>query len=294
MPDSSARTSPLLTAATGLAFLVGLAGTAAAVYELGLARRAWASLKVARDGYAIEQTQSRILGRTAEARGQEVGALEKAARESGATSATMLAAASAPNSGWDNKAEMQLFLNANPEMRGMLGAFAKEQFQSIFGPFLRTANLNPAQVDQLEAAITENWMNNLALGPKGGFGTTSQLPPASQLQAILGDPGAQQLQDYTRALPAQRVATQIANSNGYAGTPLSADQSAQLTQLIAANSASFQDGKKASMDNVNWAAASAQAQAVLAPPQAALANNVFAKLQYQQSLQAARQAAGGK
>src|SRR6185312_2641610 len=155
MSASSARPSPLLTAATVLAFLVGLAGVTVAVYELGQARRAWGSLKVARTEYATEQAQSRILERTTDARGKEVGALEKAARESGAMAAPLAGAPSggAPDSGWDQTAEMQLFLNANPQMRELIASFAKGQFQAIFGAFVRTANLSPGQVDQLEAAI---------------------------------------------------------------------------------------------------------------------------------------------
>jgi hypothetical protein len=281
-----------LRALTVLLLLGGLAGLAGAVYELRLARRAWASLRLARAEYQTEQTQSRILVRNAETRGNQVSELKKAAENSpGGTLASAAPAGGDPtHPGWDNKAEMQRFLDAYPEVRGMIAAFAKGQFQAMFGPFLRSANLSPQQTDQLEAAVTAYWLDHLVLGPNGGFGTTARLPPAPQLQAVLGDAGAQQLQDYARALPAQRVVSEIANSNGYAGTPLSADQSTQLTQLIASNSASYQEGKDTNLRNVNWGAAAAQAQALLSPPQAALASHVFAKLQYQQSLQAARQA----
>ncbi|HVW19912.1 MAG TPA: hypothetical protein VHC86_01750 [Opitutaceae bacterium] len=291
MPGPDRNPSLLLRLATVLLFLAGLAGVTASVYELGQARRAWASLKAARAEYQTEQSQSRILERRVVAREPPAGEPEAAAPSgNNPDSGTKAGGAEGADADWDRLQQAQLFLNAYPQVRAMLAAFAKAQFYGIFGPFLRTANLSESQIEQLEQVVTDNWLNHLVLGPKGQFGAGSMLPPEAQLQAVLGEQGAGQLQDFLRARPAQRVATQIAAANGYAGTPLSADQSAQLTQAIAASSASYQKGKSANLDNVNWASAQAQADAVLTPPQAELANRAFAKLQYQQALQAARQA----
>ena len=86
---------------------------------------------------------------------------------------------------------------------------------------------------------------------------------------------------------------QIAAKAGLDSAPLSAEQTAQLAQIVTANSPAYAAGKTVNVNTVDWTATLGQANALLSPAQAQAAQRVIVGFQYPAALQQARLAATG-
>jgi hypothetical protein len=288
-PPTSGPVGKFPVIATILAALLVGAG----IYELHVAHDTQVFLLAAgRDAEAAQNALKTATQREQTA-DQKVAELQKqaggangAAQAAGPTSraAALLAR---------EKADGQKFLAAFPQTRAMIAAIGKTQYDMIFAPFFRSAGLSAGQIEQLEDAAMETWISSIAITHQGGIHPTVTQPPDDQVRAIVGDQAFAQFQDYNRMIPAEGVALQVATAAGYASAPLSLDQANQLAQIVANNSAAYQNGQTMNVPQVDWAAALAavQANSGFSPPQVQAAQRVLLNIQYQVSLSQARQKA---
>jgi hypothetical protein len=292
---------PTSGAAERFAFVAVLAAVlaiGAAVYEWTAAWRAEAALAAASQSYGAAQREWRTVTRrdqTAEKTLTELQRAAEAARTPAAAVAASPAAAGTKAAvAAEQKAEWQRLLAVHPEVRDMVIAVGRHQFDATFGSYLKSQGFSSGQIEQLETTAMEGWFAGFAIGPHGDIRSGgSVLPPPDQLRAVLGDQGAQQIQDFNRSMPAMNVVNDIATKAGLAAEPISPEQATQLARIMTANSASYAAGKTVNVNAVDWTAALAQVGTVLSPVQAQAAGRVIATLQYQSALQQARQAAGG-
>jgi len=281
-----------------VAVIAAILAVGAALYERSAARGAKAAMLAESRAFEVAQSQARGSAQRDEAANRSQDGIQPAGQagppDAGAPGARPANPKSGPSAA-DQKADWQRFLALHPEVHDVLDAYAKREFAHEFGAFFKSAGLTAAQADQVESITFEKWFANLGIGPQGNIrsGDEVLLPPVEQLRGILGDQGAQQLEDYNRAMPAQGVVNQIAAKAGFASAPLSPEQASQLAQVMAANSPEYAAGKSVNVSTVDWAATSNQVGAFLSPAQAQAAQRQILILQYQFALAQARQAAGG-
>ena len=279
------------------AVLAALLAIGAAIYEWTGAWHAQKDLAAASQAYGAAQKEWRTIARRDQAAAETLTALQQKAPAAPAAAPVPAAgpAASGPKGNTaEQKAAWQRLLAIHPEVRDMVIAVGRHQFDVTFGNFLKGEGFPTGQIDQLETTSLEAYFAGFGLGPHGDIRSGGGLlPPPEQLRAILGDQGAQQIQDFNRAFPALGVVNDIATKAGLASEPISSEQATQLNRIITANSAAYAEGKTVSVNAVDWTAAQSQAVAILSPGQAQAARRVIAVLQYQAALQQARLAAAG-
>jgi len=246
--------------------MLGLLLVGTGVHELQVARQTEASVALANQEYdalqkhlAELQTQVRSADQSRDALQKNAEALRQAATLAGQRAAAAAAAVPARAPARDPKADGQAFLAAFPEQRAAIIDIGKAQIARGFGPFYRAAGLSPAQIDQFETFMSEEWLKSIVVAPNSVHPDTGQLPQ-DQLHALLGDQAYQQYQDFNRAQGAYGLALQLATAVTNANAPsMSTDQADQLAQIVLNSSPSYQSGKPMNPAGVNWDAVMAQA-----------------------------------
>jgi hypothetical protein len=280
-----------------IAVIAALLAIGAALFEWRTARRAEAAMMAVGREFQEAQKVSRESG-AAGSPGDRTASDAAANRDQSAAPASRARPAQTPATAApslaDQKLEWQRFLLLHPEIREPILGYARQQFESIFGPFLKSIGATPTQVEQLQTAAVQSWFDGMSIGPQGGIRATGDfIPPAAQLRGIFGDQIAQQVQDYDRAFAAQSVASQVATKAAFASAPLSPEQETQLTQTVAANSPDYASGKKVNLMKVDWDTTLTQLGGFLSPEQVQAAQRQILGFQYQSALAQARQAAAG-
>jgi hypothetical protein len=164
-----------------------------------------------------------------------------------------------------------------------------------FGRLFRTLNLTPDQIDKFDSLATSHME---AIADILSSATTEGLPmsdPAvgalmrqensqyqAAQQALLGDAGYQQMQQFNRQQPVTGVVQNVAAQVALTSTPLSAAQADQLTQILANSSPQFMNGGVATPNTINWQTALGQAQAILNPVQFAALQGRYNSIQVNQ------------
>jgi hypothetical protein len=264
-----------------------------ALWEWRAARAAREALGSASTQYQAEVGEMRSVSRrlqSAEEKWRELhGGAAPALRQGDGASASSAASPKDPGAA-GQKADAQRFLELYPQAREIIRSMGRARYEAVYASFQRSAGLNPAQVEQLENATLDTWMQNLALTLQGGIRSTANQPPEAQGTGILGDQGFQQLQDYNRALPAQNLVVEVATGAGFANAPLSPEQASQVAKIVTDNSPSYQAGQRVNLSQVDWNAALAALPTTsgLSPPQEQAAERVFLTRQYQANLSQAQ------
>jgi RNA polymerase sigma factor (sigma-70 family) len=124
---------------------------------------------------------------------------------------------------------------SDPAMKEYLRQAQMEKLKTMFQDFIKESNLTPEQSDQFLKLMTDEASKSMerlmATGEMAPDPADAQAFGA-QLHALLGDDGMARFQDYHSELPARTIVSQL---NGQLGdTPLDADQSAQLLQIVKA------------------------------------------------------------
>lgn len=243
------------------------------------------------------EAQLQSLGRQRQSDTRKLAALaaqQQARRNAAEAAAAQNAGAAAGGRSQQSRekaiADAKAFFAANPEALVSLRRIAKIQFESVYGPFIRSAGLNADQAARLEDAVINSWIENTGISAPGAIYVAQQQAGQDLLEPILGDAGYKAFQDYQRAMPAQRFSTQVATEAGYLSSPLTADQLTQLSLIVAGASTSYQNGRTATLDTVDWDAVLQQSNSLgLTPAQNLALQNRAANQQYQQALNQARQ-----
>ena len=219
--------------------------------EFWMAWRANAALVGEREGYAAQQERFRSLNHAAN--GSRLPAAKLASPASSAR---------------DPKADFQKFLAAYPRARATIIANHKMLLLQIYGSFYRSAGLTPAQIEQFQSLVAENWIESMTLTP-GKFILNSQpLPPEAKLRAILGGRAYQEFEDYGRIAYAHYWAC-IAGGFSAAASP-SAGQLDQLALILVKNNPVTPPPYSIShsyLASIDWDAVTTQARGIFSDAQ---------------------------
>ena len=294
--------------------LIPAAGTV--VYEMRANNRAQARLTAASQEYDAAAAQMRILERKVQSVEQTRAELLAESNEAAAAVAShagggrgysQAGGGSSGSGGADgkNKAPVdplvagQQFLNQFPQARAMMLQNNNPAVLMAYAPFMRQANLTPAQAQQFTALMANSWVDNLAVTPQGMVLGPNSTPTFDQISQVIGDQAAQQFENYTQTMTYPYTFTdQVATAASLAGAPLTDQQNDQLAQIIASNAAPYTivpgtigpGNWNAAATAVNWDAAIAQAKASLPPAQFEAVQGGLLQLQFEAAAAAAQQA----
>ena len=293
----------------GVILLIPAASTA--VHEIRLSQRAHAELTAASQDFdaaaaqrrdlqtkvqLIEQTRSELLAEAAAAAAHPSDGQRYAATGGGPGGSGGAAGKGKPLA--DPLAEGQKFLNAFPQARAMMLANNNPAVMMQYAPFIRQANLTPAQAEQFQSLMAKSWADNLAITPQGMVLGPNANPTFDQISQVIGDEAAVQFENYyeTMTYPYKFTDTAAAGAS-MAGTPLSDQQNDQLAQIIANNAGPYQivpgtqgpGNWNAAATAVNWDAAIAQAKATLPPAQFDSVQGALLQLQFEAAAATAQQ-----
>jgi hypothetical protein len=154
-------------------------------------------------------------------------------------------------------------------MRAMMESPQAQQFMAMqqkaaldgrYGALFRKLNLSPSDLEKLKNLLVERQTaaldvmtaaRNQGVDLRSSSQEISQLVREAQaevdqsIRSTIGDTGYQAYQDYERTLPARGAVNQLEQRLSYTSTPLRADQSDQLAQIIADTSPSRANGGRA-------------------------------------------------
>jgi hypothetical protein len=174
-------------------------------------------------------------------------------------------------------AEMQFL--TDPEMQRL----SAEQFGASlalrYGPLYAALRLSDAQRAEFERLAHARHDAEFSLGRERIMQGLSKTDPAfvekreglvgpidAQLRSLLGDEGFVQMQQFDRATPVRGLVEAVAGNVYYSSSPLTREQGQQLAQVFAATS-TRQRGGRVEWTDLDWNAAAARAQTILAPAQ---------------------------
>ena len=248
-----------------LALGVSLPAAGFAVSKFGSARRAEAALAAAGREYAVQLAGLQAVEKSAAAADQAVAARALAPRDPGSRG--------------------RKFLAEFPEARAMLIELGMSGALRTNGSFYRLAGFTPAQIDRFQHLLVETWADNLAASPGA-----SGLPSDDELRAVVGDDAFRKFQAFSQMIDAYRWTGEAAKELNYNGTPLSAEQTDRLAQILADNSAIYRSGhalNRSSVDggtamaSVDWDGAMAESRTVLSAAQWRAVEPIFLNFQFQ-------------
>jgi hypothetical protein len=276
----------------GIALLLGISSVGVGIFALREVRRTRQLLEETGKRADFDRARLQHLARDLNEAGSTVDKLRKDVAQASAAEAARAAvkarAPAGPLAG-ESKTDWQRFESTYPEVRQMLADVHKLQIERNMGLFYKVAGLTPEQIAEYENKTIDSFDQNEALAPGPRFNPVAGQLPDDQLQAIFGEQGFQQYQDYTRMMPANYFAVNVQSASGSAGAPLSTDQEQQLAQIVANNDSNYASGKPLQLNAVNWGNVETQAQALLSPAQWAAAQVIFANYQFGLALGQARQ-----
>jgi RNA polymerase sigma factor (sigma-70 family) len=127
-------------------------------------------------------------------------------------------------------------LMSDPAMKEYIREAQKEKIRSMFADLFKELKLTPEQSDQFLNLLCDQATKALSQITSPGTSDQSVADAnaalGSQLQALLGDAGLARFKEYSDEIPARTTVTLLNAQLG--DTPLSAEQSAQLLQVVKA------------------------------------------------------------
>ena len=198
----------------------------------------------------------------------------------------------------------------NPQFQNLTSARATVGIDSLFSGLLKNLKLTPEQASKFKNLLVEKQMAvfdtmaaakaqglDVRTDPQGFMAAvgSSQQDIDRQIQSMLGQDGFSQFQNYVQSLPSINTNKLLQDSLSYTGTPLTADQSTQLAQILMQHTP---PPKNDPFSSVNWTMgvtqidpnALGQIKGLLTPDQVQVLLNVT---QQQQNLLDAQRRMGG-
>ncbi|MSU64572.1 MAG: hypothetical protein EXS38_00365 [Opitutus sp.] len=141
-------------------------------------------------------------------------------------------------------------LLAKPEVQALLSVQQKAAIDARYAGLFQSLNLPPEQTDKLKTLLAErdttmqdvrNAARDQGVDPRSdpeGFRKLmrdAQNEINSGIKSVIGNAGLAQLQNYDQTMPQRNVVNQLQQRLSYTNTPLTAAQSDQLVQILAAN-----------------------------------------------------------
>jgi RNA polymerase sigma factor (sigma-70 family) len=291
------NTMKLTASVIGATLLLTVAGT---VYNLRATRQVEATAETARRSLIATADRIQELEQRGPAAVARAG-VEAASRPAPSPfTAPVPAGPTRPTGGADPGLVAGRALQAaHPEINQAVVAFSKAGTLARYLPLFSQLKLTPDQIAQCEQIAASADPGGFGFGGNGyqyAFSPSehpiSQAEAATQLQSVLGPAGYQALQEYQRTANAGSFANMVGAAAFDAGEPITAAQSDQLRQIVAANSASYAAGHSVAISQVDWSAVEEQSRGFLTEGQAASLNGSIQQLNFNQAWAAAtRQAA---
>jgi hypothetical protein len=141
-------------------------------------------------------------------------------------------------------------LMAKPEVQAMLNLQQKAGIESRYAPLFKRLNLSAVQAEQLTALLAERGTTRQdvfaaaqeqGINPRTNPEAFRKLLADAQdginvgIKSIIGESGFAQLQNFEQTGPQRAVVGELQQRLSYTATPLSAEQSEQLVQILARN-----------------------------------------------------------
>lgn len=159
----------------------------------------------------------------------------------------------------------QAFLAAlGTQARPMLMNIGRAQIERNFAGLIRSGLLSPAQIEALETATAEHWIDSIEVTPNSVHPGDPNLKE-DELRRILGDDGYKSFEEARRLQPVQNAVNDISSMSIFA--PLTPEQSKQLVQVVASASSAYQTGGRVTPQSIDWDRVVAQSQAFLSESQ---------------------------
>lgn len=154
-----------------------------------------------------------------------------------------------PESGLRQAAAMRELLS-RPDVQALVQNQQRAGIASRYAPLFKNLNLSSEQIDRLSALLVERGTTQQdafmaareqGVDPRANPDAMRQLladvqaPIDASLKALLGESGYAQLQHFEQTQPQRAVVGELQARLSYTSSPLSATQSEQLVQILAAN-----------------------------------------------------------
>ena len=270
------------TATVGLLSFMGVSkltgvivGSAVLVTALGVA---WHEQHVAGKAaaeFALAQAEERALrSRWQEIEGRLAARSEAASALATAEAAKDRAAPTVPGQSaeWNGVAEGDAFLGRHPEVRQALVDAQDAKGRALYRAFFAAAHLTPSEIEQLLVIQRSGSASGFPFGPAGQYLMLRTGPDVSfeerrnQLRELLGEERAKQFQGHIARENAIGHTAAFAAAMAFTDTPLAADQTSTLAEVLAAARVK---GPGIRTMEYNWEAALAKAKDFLSEPQLA-------------------------
>ncbi len=162
-------------------------------------------------------------------------------------------------------ADGQAFVAAyGAQVKPMLMNLGRAQIERNFSSLIRSGVLTADQIDAMETATAEKWINSLALTPNSVHPDDPNLKD-DEIKQILGDEGFKSFEDFRRLQPLERTVTDISSMSVF--RPFTPDQSNQLLKVIANANSTYQSGGRVTPQTTDWNQVIAQSQSFLSESQ---------------------------
>lgn len=169
-----------------------------------------------------------------------------------------------------------------PELQSAYRAAVKGRLHQTYDQWFERQGLTPTQIEQVIAILLRDDEDELDLAMAGRalafprddgtlreFRRAERAETAAALSVVIGDARLRALQDFDRAQAMRPTADAVASLLVASGTPLSAGEADQLTQVLAEASGQYRRGGRPSWETTDWDSVLARAEDFLAPPQQA-------------------------
>jgi RNA polymerase sigma factor (sigma-70 family) len=159
-----------------------------------------------------------------------------------------------------------------PQLPTRMAGGRKLALSVIYADLYRNLGLTPGQIERFESVHLRSpgdgvWTADVPSSANAYFSmplTAAEL--VAQTRDLLGEAAFQEYENYNRLIPAHAIATHLAGTV-YLTDPVSPDQAAQLTRILASASASYQAGGTIERTQLKWDEILAEAKTVLRPAQ---------------------------
>jgi hypothetical protein len=141
-------------------------------------------------------------------------------------------------------------LMTKPEVQAMINLQQQVGIDARYAALFKNLNLQPEQVDRLKTLLAERTTTLMdvagaafeqGINPRQNPDAFQKLVGDAQnaintsIKEVIGDAGFAQLTNYEQTMPQRNVVEQLDRRLSYSNTPLTAAQSEQLVQILAAN-----------------------------------------------------------
>lgn len=148
-------------------------------------------------------------------------------------------------------------LMSKPEVQAMLSLQQKGAVESRYAALFKNLNLPPEQIEKLKTLLADRatTMQDVASAAREQGLSTRENPEVyrklfadaqatidNNIKAAIGEAGFAQLKTYEQTLPQRNVVNDLQQRLSYTSTPLTAAQTEQMVQVLAANAPQRQAG----------------------------------------------------